>query len=60
MLDGDQSLLMELEDVHKNSEIKRHNSIEFGLVWFILISTFVLDGYQGLMMMELEDVKTQY
>ena len=45
---------MELEDIHENLVIKRHNFIEFGLVWFVLTSTLVVSN-QGLMM-ELEDV----
>ncbi|GBP41905.1 hypothetical protein EVAR_31668_1 [Eumeta japonica] len=38
---------------HKNSVIKRRNPIEFGLVSFVLMSTLILYGNQGLMM-ELE------
>ncbi|GBP56862.1 hypothetical protein EVAR_41610_1 [Eumeta japonica] len=45
---------MELEGGHRNSVIKRRNPIEFGLVRFVLTSTLILYGNQGLMM-ELED-----
>ncbi|GBP85202.1 hypothetical protein EVAR_47638_1 [Eumeta japonica] len=41
---------MELEGGHKNSVIKRCNPIKFGLVSFVLTSTLILYGNQGLMM----------
>ncbi|GBP52141.1 hypothetical protein EVAR_21272_1 [Eumeta japonica] len=41
---------MELEGGHRNSVIKRRNPIEFGLVRFVLTSTLILYGNQGLMM----------
>ncbi|GBP21331.1 hypothetical protein EVAR_11929_1 [Eumeta japonica] len=44
---------MELEGGHRNSVIKQRNSIEFGLIGFVLKSTLILYGNQGLMM-ELE------
>ena len=47
--------MMQLVDVHKNSVTKRYHSIEFGLVWFVLTSTLMVDGNQSLMM-ELQDV----
>lgn len=40
---------MQLEYGHVISVIKWHNFIEFGLVWFVLTSTSVLDSHQGLM-----------
>lgn len=45
--------MMETEELHRNSVIvQRHNPIEFGAPWslFVLMSTLVLDSYQGLMM----------
>ena len=45
---------MQLEDDRRNSVIKWQNPIEFELVWFILPSSLVLDGHQGLII-ELED-----
>lgn len=43
-------VIMELESGQSEYVIKRRNTIEFGLIRFILPCTLILDGKQGLMM----------